>query len=316
MARYQVLRQLGAGGMGDVFLARRKGPAGFLRDVVLKTLQRGSDDAEGKERFLAEARLAAQLRHPNIVDVYDLGEQPGGFFIVMEHIEGATLGEAIDRARELKVHIPCDVVAELATELCRALGHAHAARVVHRDIKPHNVMVAFTGVAKLIDFGIAQAQQRQQENEIAGTPGYLSPERWMGGPGTPASDLFALGVTLYELLTSQRPFQHDDPRAFIASAEAGQYERLGTLRPDIPGTLAAAVHQCLLADPSKRPASAAALHALVEQSLIETRVDLAEWMRTLFGTPGTLRMPDTHPTTPIRRKDAPTVESPGAKNPG
>jgi serine/threonine-protein kinase len=309
MARYQVLEQLGSGGMGDVFLARRKGPAGFLRDVVLKTLQRGSDDAEGKERFLAEARLAAQLRHPNIVDVYDLGEQPNGYFIVMEHIEGATLGEAIDRAREQKVLIPCDVIAELATELCRALGHAHAAHVIHRDIKPHNVMVTHTGVAKLIDFGIAQAQTRQQENEVAGTPGYLSPERWLGGPGTPASDIFALGVTLYELLTFERPFGHDDPRAFIAAAEAGTYPRLGTVRPDIPGHLAAAVHQCLLADPSKRPASAAALHALVEQSLFDTRVDLAAWMKTLFDGPSKSRPLHLQPTTPHQPRDAPTVPS-------
>lgn len=155
MARYEILRKLGAGGMGDIFLARRKGPAGFLREVVLKTLQ-SKDDAVARDRFLVEARLAAQLRHPNIVDVYDLGAQPEGFFLVMEYISGVTLGRVARTADGKAAPLAPDLVAELGAQICRGLSFAHAAGIVHRDIKRQNIMVSEAGVLKLIDFGIAQ----------------------------------------------------------------------------------------------------------------------------------------------------------------
>ncbi len=326
LGRYQVLHRIGSGGMGDVFLARRRGPAGFFRDVVLKTLQAGSADAEGKERFLAEARLAAQLRHPNIVDVYDLGEQPSGFFIVMERIEGATLSQAIHRSKERGVAVPPDIVAELGTQLCRALDYAHANGVIHRDLKPQNVMVTNTGVAKLIDFGIAQVQALSVSTQgdgapaprpgltsagaLAGTLGYMPPERVAGADSTAATDLFALGVTLYQLLALRSPFPHADMLAFLAAAQSGQYTPLAVVRPDCPPALADAVHQCLLPEASRRPPSAASLNAMLEHALKGTRVDLAAWMGGLF-TPevANAHVPaSVQPRTVLEaRSEAPTV---------
>jgi serine/threonine-protein kinase len=324
MERYQILRKLGEGGMGEVFLARRRGPAGFLREVVLKTMRRSTGDPDARERFLAEARLAAQLRHPNIVDVYDLGEQPDGFFIVMERIDGVTLGDVLRRGTV----VPPEVVAEIGSQLCRALGYAHAARVIHRDIKPHNVMVTVAGIAKLIDFGVAQQQGASRrdpkaqtlagglpragaltsDDGIVGTIGYVPPERLRGGEGSVSADLFALGVVLYEVLTLSAPFPAQGPDA-LTSMEQGRFERISTLRPDCPKPLADAVEQCLSSNPSARPASAAALEVLLGVALRDKRVDLAAWLRTLSHQMSTAQTQPAQRTTPMQRSDAPTVPS-------
>ena len=309
--RYQVLRKLSSGGMGDVFLARRRGPAGFLRDVVLKTLQAGGD-LSSKERFLVEARVAAQLRHPNIVDVYDLGEQPGGFFIVMELISGVTLNEILKRARRLHKPIPPDVVAELGIQICRALSFAHAAGVLHRDIKRQNVMVSFAGVLKLIDFGIAQEMAKAMPEPVApsapgqsqgltvggsvvGTPGYIALERYEGQPASVASDLFSVGVVLYELLAQTPPFTGRTSEEFV-NAIRRRAPALGELRHELPQPLAAAVEQCLEPDAPRRPASATSLQAMLEVALVGCRVDLALWLTSLFPNGAAVLDEETIPT--------------------
>lgn len=336
LERYELLGKVGAGGMGEVFRARRRGPAGFLREVVVKTLKAG--DEVGRERFLVEARLAAQLRHPNIVDVYDLGEHPGGFFIVMELISGATLDAVLERSIELQRPIPPDVVAELGAQMCRALSFAHAAGVIHRDTKQHNVMVSYAGVLKLIDFGIAQEviaplERRLPETPnaepsgepspgltveggVVGTPGYIAPERYLGEPATVASDLFAVGVVLYELLAQRRPFKSRRPEAVVDAVHARGYERLATLRSDASPALIDAIERCLEPAPKDRPASAASLQALLEASLEGRRVDLAPWLEALMGSgavraaaalsvPTQLTPGSELPTKPERRASEP-----------
>jgi serine/threonine-protein kinase len=333
MERYQILRKLGEGGMGDVFLARRRGPAGFLREVVLKTMRRSTGDPDARERFLAEARVAAQLRHPNIVDVYDLGAQPDGFFIVMERIEGLTLGDVIRR----NAVVPADVVAEIGMQLCRALGYAHAARVIHRDIKPTNVMVTVAGVAKLIDFGIAQEQgaawrERKSrgpanatvparapalapepgsgpitsDDGIVGTMGYLPPERLRGGDATGSADLFALGVVLYEVLTLHAPFPVAGREA-VTFIDEGRFPRVLALRPDCPGPLAEAIEQCLKPAAGQRPPSAAALEVMLGTGLGDRRVDLAAWLRTLAHQMSSAQTQPAQRTSPMAKSDAPTT---------
>lgn len=298
LERYELLGKLGAGGMGEIFRARRRGPAGFLREVVVKTLVAG--DEGSKDRFLVEARLAAQLRHPNIVDVYDLGEHPGGFFIVMELISGVTLDAVLARSIERAQPIPVDVVAELGAQMCRALSFAHAAGVIHRDTKQQNVMVSYAGVLKLIDFGIAQeviapieprtqatnaapSAGLTQEGGVVGTPGYISPERLLGDPATVSSDLFAVGVVLYELLAQHRPFKARNPEAFVTAASERSFVRLSTLRSDASTALIDAIERCLEPTPNGRPASAASLQALLEASLEGRRVDLVAWLEGLVG---------------------------------
>lgn len=292
MSRYQVFEQLGSGGMGDVFLARRRGPAGFVRDVVLKTLREWDADAESRGRFLAEARLAAQLRHPNIVDVYDLGEQPGGFFIVMERIDGPTLLQVLQQAYGLSQKVPAEIVAELGVQLCRALDFAHAAGVIHRDLKPANVMLSRAGVAKLIDFGIAQqAAAAPEQDGVIGTHGYISPERMFGEAASAASDLFGLGVVLFQALTLEVPFPQRTSDAMVAAVQAYARGTLLQKRSDCPPALAEAVEQCLAFSSSERPRSAAALAAQLETGLLGARVDLAAFVAKLFPVEGAVAVP-------------------------
>jgi serine/threonine-protein kinase len=319
LARYQILSPLTRGGMGEIFLARRLGPAGFLRDVVLKMLPSHSPDPAARVRFLAEARLAAQLRHPNIIDVYDLGSQPDGFFIVMERLDGPTLSEVILQSHALGRPVPPEVVAELGVQLCQALGYAHGARVIHRDLKPQNVILTFSGVVKLIDFGIAQEQQAPFAERptlpgavavaedsgrltvahgIVGTHGYIAPERLRGGDAGVQTDLFALGVLLYEVLTGHSPFAHASSLDFIAAVEGGRLRKPAELRPEASPALCAAIESCLGFDPATRPPSAATLQAHLEDAVRGLRVDLAGFAKGLFAD-GKVPMQQDAPTRAV-----------------
>jgi serine/threonine protein kinase len=321
IARYQILRPLGEGGMGEVFLARRAGPGGFSRDVVLKTLHAGSTDPAAKERFLAEARVAAQLKHPNIIDVYDLGEQPGGFFIVMEHLDGVTLGDMLRACQDVGRPVPADDVAEIGVHLCRALGFAHSAGVLHRDLKPQNVMLTFTGAVKLIDFGIAQqkplpsdvrltippsAPERAEKPTrltqafgVVGTDGYIAPERLSGADASPESDLFSLGVVLYFLLAGRHPFPAACSLDFLAAVDGRTAPPLSLIRQDAPTALVAAIESCLAFGPTARPPSAASLEAHLAHALHGRRVDLAACIAGMFPQRPSLR-PAGERTTPAQ----------------
>jgi serine/threonine-protein kinase len=218
--RYRKLHRLGAGGMGEAWLAVRTGERGFHRLVVVKQMRARSEQAGvSLERFLAEARHAARLDHPGIVSVYDVGKLAGGWYIVMEYLSGITLADLLADARRSGQPIPRDLVAEIGIQLGRALAHAHAAGVVHRDVSPDNGIITFHGTVKVIDFGIAQAQgdpiepvrtgessgRLTEVGSIIGKKPYMAPERLHGAEATPASDIFALSVVLYELLTLARP---------------------------------------------------------------------------------------------------------------
>src|ERR687890_1634564 len=202
--RYDVGRTLGSGGMGEVFLARDRV---LGRDVALKVLRtQFAGDSEFAERFKREARSAASLSHPNIVQVYDRGEtQDGASYIAMEYVPGGTLKEQIERRGPFGDRETAVVGAQIAD----ALEAAHEQGMIHRDIKPPNVLVTASGNLKVTDFGIARAASavtNTASGAIFGTAGYISPEQAMGEPVGPASDLYSLGVILYELLTGELPF--------------------------------------------------------------------------------------------------------------
>ena len=210
--RYELHRQLARGGMADVFLAR---DLLLDRPVAVKVLfDEFSDDPNFVERFRREAQRAANLNHPNIVSVYDWGEERGTYFIVMEYVEGRSLAEIIRTGGPLHP----DRAAEVASEVAAALGFAHRNGIVHRDVKPGNVLLAPNGHVKVADFGIARALAGAQ-NEITqagivmGTATYLSPEQAQGREVDPRSDLYALGVVLYEMLLGRPPFSGDTPVA-------------------------------------------------------------------------------------------------------
>ena len=201
--RYRVERVLGEGAMATVLLARDEE---LDRLVAVKLLdERLAADESFRARFAREARVAAALSHPNVVTVFDVGESDGRPFIVMEHVEGRTLEERLRREGPL----PADEVRRIARQVCAGLEHAHAQGLIHRDLKPANLIERSDGTIKIADFGIARAAETTltETGTILGTAAYLAPEQAEGREVTQATDLYGLGVVLYELLTGKRPWE-------------------------------------------------------------------------------------------------------------
>ena len=254
--RYEVLEALGSGGMADVFLAHDEV---LDRDVALKVLNRRfSGDAQFVERFRREARSAATLSHPNVVPIYDRGEaEDGACYISMEYLPGGTLKERITR------DAPMDpkVVSETAGQIAEALQAAHEGGVIHRDVKPQNVLVTRAGDVKVGDFGIARAESSgtMTGEEVLGTAAYMSPEQASGRPVDPRSDLYSLGVVMYEMLTGVLPFAANGSVS-VAMKHANETPASPKSRnPDVPDAIDDLVVRLLSKDPDDRPPSASAL---------------------------------------------------------
>ena len=205
--RYRVVRKLGTGGMANVYLAEDQE---LGRRVAIKMLDdRHAQDEQFVERFRREAKNAAGLSHPNIVSIYDRGEAEGTYYIAMEYLEGRTLKELL----VARGPTPIPVAIDYARQILGGIGFAHRNGIVHRDVKPHNVVVAPDGRLKVTDFGIARSgtSQMTETGSIIGTAQYLSPEQARGAPVDQTSDLYSVGVVLYELLTGVVPFSGDTP---------------------------------------------------------------------------------------------------------
>jgi serine/threonine protein kinase len=262
--RYLLERELGRGGMATVHLAR---DSELDRPVAVKVLAGHLSGDEGfRERFVREARMAAGLSHPNVVQVFDAGEDDGRLFIVMEYVPGVTLADELRRAGKLA---PAAAV-DLALQTCAGLEHAHDAGLVHRDVKPGNLLLREDGALKITDFGIAravEATQLTQVGSVLGTAAYLSPEQAAGEPVTAAADIYGLGVVLYELLTGRTPFLFESLTDLVAKHRESTVTPVRELEPAVPEPLEAAVMKCLARNPDYRPASAAALaHELAAAS--------------------------------------------------
>ena len=248
--RYRIERTLGQGGMAVVYLAHDEE---LHRRVAVKVLaDHLTGDDNFRARFLQESKLASRLSHPNVVHVYDAGETEGSPFIVMEYVPGDTLAQ-----RGKLTHAE---VVPLALQACAGLQHAHNAGLVHRDVKPANLLVREDDVLKIADFGIARAAELTrltQHGTVLGTAAYLSPEQAAGEEVTAATDIYSLGAVVYELLTGRAPYEFASLAELAAQQTGGVITPLRDLEPSVPEPIEAAVMHALAREPRFRPASAA-----------------------------------------------------------
>ena len=254
--RYRVADVLGRGGMAVVYLARDDE---LERPVAIKVLAGHlADDPVFRDRFVREARLAAGLSHPNIVQIYDAGEDDGNPYIVMEYVEGRSLADELD----LEARLDPARVLDVGVQVCAGLEHAHATGLVHRDIKPGNLLLGDGGAVKIADFGIARAAETTrltQMGSVLGTAAYLSPEQALGEEVTASADLYSFGCVLYECLTGRTPYVFETLAELVVKHRQEPIRPVRELRPEIPEGLEAVVMRSLARNPEYRPPSAAAL---------------------------------------------------------
>ena len=304
--KYETLRRLAVGGMGEVFLARERGHLGFSRLVVIKRLlPQLANDRDFVEMFVDEARIVGNLNHPNICQILELGDDQGVPFLALEYVRGESVSAIWDRAYAKRHDIPRAVTLRILADTARALHFAHEARdadgmplnVIHRDISPHNVMVTFHGDVKLMDFGIARADNRMHRTDtgkIKGKISYMAPEQLRGEMLDRRADVFAVGVMLWELTLNRRLFGGGGEVETLTKAIACDVPSPRSIDPTYPAALEAIVMSALAADRTRRTASAGELAtALVDQVAAHggaERADIATVMAELF--PDESALPD------------------------
>jgi eukaryotic-like serine/threonine-protein kinase len=278
--KYQLEAIAGTGGMATVWRALQRGPAGFERSVGIKLI-RGelAYDPAFVAMFVEEARVSSQLIHPNIVQVYDFGEDGGQYFLVMEWVDGLSLAHYQRRVAERGENTDWPLLAGVAIEALRGLGSAHERRdaegrpapVFHRDVTPQNILLGRNGVVKLSDFGLARATDRARmtaPDVVKGKVGYLAPELARVPEPNAQSDIYSIGVVMWQALAGRRLFQgKDDVEVFLA-ASRGEVPPLADLRPDVPQEMCAIVERSLAMDPADRFASAGQMARVLSRMLL------------------------------------------------
>ncbi len=299
MGRYELVERLAVGGMAEVFLARERG--GLDREVVVKRMLPAlAEDPSFVEMFLQEARIAAGISHPNVVQILELGEADGWPFIAMEYVAGVCLKDLIKSAKSGGGSIPLGVVGHLVAQACAGAQAAHdlllpdgtPAELVHRDLTPHNLMVDAAGHVKLLDFGIAKASgisgDFTRTGVLRGKISYMSPEQARQEPLDRRSDVFALGVCAYELFSLERPFTGNTELQTLQRILTGQYQPLRDRRPDIPLGVATAVHHAMASPLADRFPTADAFRLALRQEAEDAGIDLdpdraATWLKSALG---------------------------------
>ncbi len=291
--RYELIKLLAVGGMGEIYLARVKGPANFeKRCVIKKILPHLATEEEFVTKFIDEANTVVQLTHGNIVPVFDMGEHQGEYFIAMDYIPGVNLRTLLKARAQRQSPLPVAMCIHLLCEVCKGLSYAHrkcgtdgqALGIIHRDISPSNILVSLEGEVRLVDFGIAKATSRITRSvtgRLQGKFGYMSPEQASGAPLDLRSDIFSAGVVLYECLTGARPFEGESDLASLEAVKSHEAAAPSTLRPGIAKELDQIVAKALAKKPADRFANAddfldALLKFLVTTGQHVTPQDLAK----------------------------------------
>ncbi|WP_100373251.1 Stk1 family PASTA domain-containing Ser/Thr kinase [Bacillus sp. FJAT-45037] len=268
--RYQILETIGGGGMANVYLAL---DVILDRHVAVKVLQpQFSEDEQFIKRFRREAQAATSLNHPNVVNIYDVGEEGNTYYIVMEYVRGLTLKELIQQEGPLKT----ERVLDLFKQMMAAISHAHANQIIHRDIKPHNILVSEDGVAKVADFGIARAISSAtitHTNSVMGSVHYLSPEQARGGHVTYRSDIYSLGIVLYEMVTGTLPFKGDTAVSIAIKHLQSEIPSAKTIVPELPQSIENVIRQATIKDPEKRYPTVTEMEEDVETVLDPERLN-------------------------------------------
>jgi serine/threonine protein kinase len=299
LGRYVVLKHLASGGMADVLLGRSDGIEGFERHVVLKRIRpEFARDQRFIRMFLDEARVAANLHHQHIVQVHDIGESSGEYFIAMEYIHGEDVRTILSTASKTRAHVPLGHAIAIVSAAAAGLHYAHERRgndkrplgIVHRDVSPSNVLVGYDGSIKVVDFGIAKASMRQEtrSGSLKGKVSYMSPEQCKGAEVDRRSDVYALGVVLYELATTTRLFKGDNDYLVMDQIVNGRVSLPRVRRPDLPNELSAIIMRAIAPDAERRYFTADELRIALDQfaakaGLTASTSAIASYMRKQFG---------------------------------
>jgi serine/threonine protein kinase len=283
IGRYEIIERIAVGGMAEAFRARAHGPGGYQRELVIKRiLPHLAEDPDFVRAFVDEAKILGMLNHPNIVGVYDFGEDQGRHYLALEFLDGPSLATIVERASRLCAPVPANVVAYLGKEICSGLQAVHTALdplgtplgLIHRDVTPSNVMTTRNGGVKLLDFGVAKiagSEQVTQHGRLKGKPGYFAPEQIAGTPIDGRVDLFALGVLLHELLCLQHLFHREGEGMAATIYRIMQMEipEPASIRPDMPDGLDRIIMKALSRDPDDRWASAAEMGRELDAVVLE-----------------------------------------------
>ncbi len=274
IGKYVVRRKLAEGGMAEIYLCNVQGPEGFEKEVVIKRVRAFlASDPAFVQMFIAEARVASRLNHPNLVQIFDFDKHQDTFYLAMEYVHGHSLWDVRRRARERMVPMPPTLVAQIGASVARGLHYAHRLTergvplgLVHRDVTPHNVLLSFDGAVKLTDFGIAKAGNKlTSPGMLKGKFAYMSPEQARGEEVDCRTDLFALGIVLWEMLTGGRLFDGDSDVAVLRAVQQSAIAPPARLNPDVPAELDAAVMRALSRDPAGRFQTAQELERALSQ---------------------------------------------------
>ena len=333
LGRYELLARIATGGMGEIFLARLEGAAGFEKLYVVKRiLPHLADDARFRGMLIGEARIASLLAHPNICQVYELGETEGQLYIVMEHLEGVTVLPVLRKASKETNQLDFGFIAGVVQQACDALHYAHELRdragenmgIVHRDVTPSNIFLTEAGVVKVLDFGIAKvkdASTQTQTGTIKGKYAYMAPEQLRGGSVDRRADVFALGVVIYEMLALRRLFQRKTDYLTFRAVMELPIADVRRYRADIPETVAAIVARALDREPDNRFESVRQLGSALVDALAAirrpwTQGEIADHVRANFGDELGRRSAQVataiHRTDPAGHPSPPITEEPQA----